>query len=130
MRAILPLDLLDFDQPEIRLVDQRGSLQRVAGTLVAHMAPGQAAQFPMDEGQQAVERRVLTPPPRLQQTRWGRARDWECADSTPGATDSAAQILGLILTELTIFDAVLASTGEDRLSGPAPSSTTIAGDQP
>ena len=68
MRAILPLDLLDFDQPEIRLIDQRGSLERVAGTLVAHMAPGQAAQFSMDEGQQAVERRHLTPPPGLQQS--------------------------------------------------------------
>ena len=26
MRAILPLDLLDLDQPQIRLIDQRGSL--------------------------------------------------------------------------------------------------------
>ena len=68
MRAILPLDLLDFDQPEIRLIDQRGSLERVAGTLVTHVAPGQAAQLPMDEGQQAVERRHLTPPPGLQQS--------------------------------------------------------------
>ena len=34
MGAILPLDLLDGDQPEIGLIDQRGSLERVAGTLV------------------------------------------------------------------------------------------------
>ena len=68
MRAILPLDLLDFDQPEIRLIDQRGSLERVAGTFVAHMAPRQAAQLLMDEGQQAVERCHITPPPGLQQS--------------------------------------------------------------
>ena len=68
MRTILPLDLFDFDQPEIRLIDQRGSLERMASMLVAHMAPRQAAQFPMDEGQQAVERRHLTAPPGLQQS--------------------------------------------------------------
>ena len=67
MRAILPLDLLDLDQPEIRLVDERGSLERVARPLVAHMAPSQAAQFPVNEGQQAVKRGLLTPPPGLQQ---------------------------------------------------------------
>ena len=67
MRATLPLDLLDLNQPEIRLIDQRGRLKRVAGTLVAHMAPRQAAQLLMDEGQQAVECRHLTPPPGLQQ---------------------------------------------------------------
>src|SRR4029450_3428889 len=68
MRTILPWDLLDFDQPKVRLIDQRGRLERVAGTLVTHVAPGQAAQFPMDEGQQAVERRHLPPPPGLQQS--------------------------------------------------------------
>ena len=56
MGAILPLDLLDRDQPEIRLIDQRGSLERVAGALVPHVTPRQTAQLPMDEGQQAVER--------------------------------------------------------------------------
>ena len=68
MHAILPRDLLDFDQPEIRLVDQRGRLERMADTLVTHMAPGQAAQLPVDEGQQPVERRHLPPAPSLQQS--------------------------------------------------------------
>ena len=67
MGAILPLDLLDRDQPEIRLIDQRGSLERVAGALVPHVTPRQTAQFSMDEGQQAVERRHLTSSPGLQQ---------------------------------------------------------------
>jgi lysophospholipase L1-like esterase len=113
MCAILPLDLLDFDQPEICLIDQRGRLKRVAGTLVAHMAPRQAAQFPMDEGQQAVERRYLTPAPSLQQS-GGVVR--VTANGAILHRRQAGQSIGSrpILNVLTLFDVVLASEGEDR----------------
>jgi hypothetical protein len=87
MRAILPLDLFDFDEPEVRLIDQRGRLERVAGTLVAHMAPCQPAQFGVDQREQAVERRHLTLPPGLQQSGWVGRVTWNavCAGQAPCA---------------------------------------------
>ena len=106
MRAILPLDLLDFDQPEIRLIDERGRLKRVAGALVAHVASGQAAQLPMDEGQQAVERRPVTPPPSLQQSGGVMLVTGNAAILHPAAGSAVPSrvVFGLFLSVLTIFD--------------------------
>jgi hypothetical protein len=59
----LASDLLDLDQPDVRLIDECGSLERMAGAFAAHMAPREAAQFPMDEGQQPVQCSHLTPRP-------------------------------------------------------------------
>ena len=66
VHAILPLDLLDFDQPEIRLVDERRGLKRMPDAFVAHVAPRDTAQFLMDERQQLIERGLLTSAPGLQ----------------------------------------------------------------
>ena len=43
MDPVLPLNLFDFDQPQIRLVDKRRGLQRVTLSLVAHVTPGDPA---------------------------------------------------------------------------------------
>jgi hypothetical protein len=68
MSSTLPLNVLDFDDAKIRLVDQRGRLQIVVDAFTTHVPPCQQAQFPVNKRQQAVERRRLTPPPGLQQS--------------------------------------------------------------
>lgn len=49
VRPVLPLHLLDFDEPQIRLVDERGRLKCVIGPLPVHVMPGYAAQFLVDQ---------------------------------------------------------------------------------
>jgi hypothetical protein len=69
MHAILPLDLGDLNQPEIRLVDQGGCLQRMVATFVTHVPARDAVQLLVDERQQAVECVLFTSTPRQQQGR-------------------------------------------------------------
>ena len=38
MRAILPLHVANIDEPQVRLVDERGWLERVAVTFMPHVA--------------------------------------------------------------------------------------------
>jgi hypothetical protein len=56
MRAVLPPNLMHFDQPQVCLVDKRRRLQRVTAPLAPHVPGGHAAQFLVDERQERVER--------------------------------------------------------------------------
>ena len=48
MCAVVPRDGFSVNQPDIGLVDQRRSLEAVAGTLSRHAAPGNAVELLMD----------------------------------------------------------------------------------
>jgi hypothetical protein len=70
--AILPLDLLDLDQPQIRLVDERGGLQCMSGVFALRVPPREAPQFVVDERDEPIERIGLATPPGEEQRRGGR----------------------------------------------------------
>ena len=53
--AVLPLHARLIDHPHVRLVDERGRLQRVAGALAAQVVGREAAQLRVDERQQLVQ---------------------------------------------------------------------------
>ena len=59
VRAVLPLDSVDIDQPEIRLVDERRRLQRVTHVLVPHVVPGEASELLIDQRRQLFQRRRI-----------------------------------------------------------------------
>ena len=65
MRAILPIDPLRTGQAEVRRVNQRGALQRRAGTLVAQVAPSLGTQLAVDQRHQPVECLLVSSAPRL-----------------------------------------------------------------
>jgi hypothetical protein len=67
MGTALPLHAPVVDQPGIRLVNQRGRLQRVASAFVAHIAAGEAPQFVINNGSEAVQRLVVSVAPREQE---------------------------------------------------------------
>ncbi len=69
MGAVLPLHLPDINQPEVRLVHQCGCLKGVAHPFVAHVPASQAAQLPVDQGHQQLERGLITLAPGQQQLR-------------------------------------------------------------
>src|SRR5262249_10327503 len=50
--AVLPVRLRITAEPQPGLVDERGRLQRLAGSLVGHLAGGQPTQLLIDDGQQ------------------------------------------------------------------------------
>ena len=106
MRTILPRDLLDFDESEIRLIDQRGRLECVAGTLVTYGArPSGAA--PHGRGSKRSSA-AISPRPHACSRAVGRARDCECAFYTcltwgPGCN---VPCLGRFLKVLTFFAVV------------------------
>ena len=52
MGAALPGNLRLLDEEGVGFVDQRGGLQGVVAALGAHIVRGQAAQFPVDLGNQ------------------------------------------------------------------------------
>ena len=49
MSAVLPLNLLVPDQPEIRFVDECCGLEGVARAFAAHVMPCQTTQIPVDD---------------------------------------------------------------------------------
>ena len=55
VRAILPLDAPDINQPEVDLVDERGRLEHVVRTLAGHMPLGNATQLGVDERNQLFD---------------------------------------------------------------------------
>jgi hypothetical protein len=63
VRSILPADPLLTDQPEIRLMDQSGRLQRVIPTLVAQVAGRPPPELSIDQRQQIVPRLEVSPAP-------------------------------------------------------------------
>src|SRR5206468_11193692 len=74
VRAVLPLNPLHFNKPQICLVDECGRLQRVTAPLMEQVTRGKAAQLVVDERQQRVERVRFTPVPGQEQRR--RVRTW------------------------------------------------------
>ena len=52
-----------FDQPEIRLVDERRCLEAVTRALSRHAAPRDPVEFPVDERNQSLEGTLVAPPP-------------------------------------------------------------------
>src|SRR5262249_23757106 len=67
VRAILPGQAPGVDQPDERLVDERGGLQRMAAALAAHVRAGEAPQLTVDQRQQALERVLVAAAPRAKQ---------------------------------------------------------------
>ena len=63
MRAILPLDVFPFDQPEIRLVDEHRGLEAVIRALSRHATPRNPVQFLVDERNQSLEGARVAPSP-------------------------------------------------------------------
>jgi hypothetical protein len=55
VRAILPLDPTNINQPEVGLVDEGGGLQNMVATLASHVPLREVPQFPVHEGQQFLD---------------------------------------------------------------------------
>ncbi len=55
MGPVLPVNALDVDQPEVRLVDERRCLQAVPGAFARHAASGNAPQFLVHQRDQLIE---------------------------------------------------------------------------
>ena len=62
MRPILPVDVLDIDQAQVRLVDERGRLQAVTGPFAGHAPASDAAQLAVDDRDEPIERRLVALP--------------------------------------------------------------------
>ena len=63
VRSILPLHPLVVDQADVGLVDQRGGLEAVVGSLAPHVPVGEPAEFGVHDGRQRVERAVVAVAP-------------------------------------------------------------------
>ena len=77
MRPILPVDLLGIHQPQVRLIDQRRSLQADLAPFVRQMPVRQPVQFLIHERRQLFERSFIACIPSAQQGRdflWRRER--------------------------------------------------------
>ena len=66
MRPIGPIELPAGYQAQVRLVDERGGLQGVPGTLMPHVAARHPVQLLVDERRQAIEGRRISASPGLQ----------------------------------------------------------------
>ncbi|HEY0283980.1 MAG TPA: hypothetical protein VGC23_01225, partial [Vicinamibacterales bacterium] len=65
---ILPIDVLDIDQAQVHLVDERGRLQAVTRPFAGHAPARDTAQLGVDDRNQPIERRLVALSP-LQQER-------------------------------------------------------------
>ncbi len=63
MRAVLPTHPAQIHQTQIRLVDERGRLECLAGTFAPYDPTCQPAQFRMHERDQLLERVLISVPP-------------------------------------------------------------------
>jgi hypothetical protein len=63
VRAVLPPNPIDFNEPQVHLVDERRRLEGVADPFTLHVMTGQAAQLLMDQRQQRVKRVGFAPVP-------------------------------------------------------------------
>ena len=84
LRAILPGGPVLIDQPQVRLVDERGRLQRMPRALAAELGRGAPPELLVHEGNQTIARACVPGAPRVEQrcdiaagSSQGRAR---CAD--------------------------------------------------
>jgi len=57
------MNVLLIDQTNVRFVDQRGRLQRVALSFPAHVAAGEPVQLVVDQRIQLVERGLISVAP-------------------------------------------------------------------
>jgi hypothetical protein len=55
MGAVLPLHLLEIDQPQVRFVDKRCRLKRVARPLRRHLSPRQPSQLVVDDRKELLQ---------------------------------------------------------------------------
>ena len=60
---VLPVDLVNVEQSEIRLIDERRRLQCMVRTLLRHVAPRQAPQLLVDQRHQLVQGGCVASPP-------------------------------------------------------------------
>ena len=67
VRAVLPVHLLDIDEPQVGLVDERRGLQAMAAPFTAHASPGDLLQLPLHERNHPAEGRLVAVSPREQQ---------------------------------------------------------------
>src|SRR5438128_12094040 len=67
MGAILPIDVVCIDQPEIDLMNQGSGLQGLTGLFTCHVAMGQAVQLVVNKGHQSFESTVVSQTPSSQQ---------------------------------------------------------------
>ena len=63
----MPLHLLQVDEAQVRLVDERRGLQRVVRALVCHVPPRQPLQLVVDQRHQLLERLGLAAAPRKEE---------------------------------------------------------------
>ena len=66
VRSILPPHPLVVDQPDVGLIDQRGRLEAVVGSLAPHVPVGEPTEFGIHDGRQRVERSVVPVAPRTE----------------------------------------------------------------
>ncbi len=67
MRPVLPVDVLDVDEAQKRLVDQFGRLHAVVRTLAEQAPTRDAPQLVVDERQQRIQSRLVSLAPRFQE---------------------------------------------------------------
>jgi hypothetical protein len=67
MRPILPVDVALFDQPQVRLVNERGWLERMARAFVSKLTGGNPAQLGIHERQQTIEGASIATTPVVEQ---------------------------------------------------------------
>jgi hypothetical protein len=63
MRAVVPRDVFRVDQPQVRLVDERGRLEAVTRALVTHVPPRELMELSVDERNQLLEGTLVALPP-------------------------------------------------------------------
>ena len=65
--SVLPLQLANVHQPKIRLVHERGRLERMAGALPSHVTAGEPTELVVDERRELIERRLVAAAPGAEQ---------------------------------------------------------------
>ena len=69
VRTVLPLDALDVDEPQVRLVHESRGLQTVPEALAGHAPSSDALQLAVDVRDQRIEGRLVATSPGQQQAR-------------------------------------------------------------
>jgi hypothetical protein len=69
MRAIAPLHVIEICQFQIRLVDERRRLERVAGTLALHIVVREAPELSVDDWHESIARGWIAIRPRREEPR-------------------------------------------------------------
>ncbi len=75
MSSAIPADILVSGEVQPGLVDQSGGLERLAGRFIRHFVRGEAAQFFIDQREQLLSGRRISPFDGLKNTRHV-AHDW------------------------------------------------------